>query len=227
MVLMSTCSNHAGICDGLLFRINDMYLLLQLAGTCQSHSGSILLFIGVPQSKPIYQSWPFHAVISAVDRCSVLYSGTNICGSKDATSHLTSLQLVSASISSSISESKQVCKQQATRNNLSVLLQILAVTSITGSNKPSYSCRTNSITAGWCKSKLFDRIKRDYPSYVSLPGPPSPLSLCRTHAGKYWAGLRASCEPVFHSSQLERYAPLMSNAAGKLNGRLRKVLAFV
>lgn len=38
--------------------------------------------------------------------------------------------------------------------------------------------------------------------------------------GKYWAGLRASCERVFHSGQLASYAPLMNAAAEKLAARL-------
>jgi cytochrome P450 len=38
--------------------------------------------------------------------------------------------------------------------------------------------------------------------------------------GKYWAGLRASCERMFHSSQLAQYAPLMNSVATKLASRL-------
>lgn len=40
--------------------------------------------------------------------------------------------------------------------------------------------------------------------------------------GKYWAGLRASCERVFHSGQLALYAPLMNAAAEKLAARLQQ-----
>lgn len=38
--------------------------------------------------------------------------------------------------------------------------------------------------------------------------------------GKYWAGLRSSVEPVFHSQQLIRYAPMMNEAAEKLAQRM-------
>ncbi len=41
--------------------------------------------------------------------------------------------------------------------------------------------------------------------------------------GKYWAGLRAGCETIFHSRQLARYAPLMNTASANLATRLRKV----
>lgn len=42
------------------------------------------------------------------------------------------------------------------------------------------------------------------------------------HRGKYWAGLRASCERVFHSGQLASYAPLMNSAAEKLTARFQR-----
>jgi len=43
---------------------------------------------------------------------------------------------------------------------------------------------------------------------------------CPASRGKYWTGLRASVERVFHSGQLAAYAPLMNEAAEKLNTRL-------
>lgn len=43
--------------------------------------------------------------------------------------------------------------------------------------------------------------------------------------GKYWAGLRASCERVFHSGQLASYAPLMNSAAEKLTARFQRAPA--
>ena len=40
--------------------------------------------------------------------------------------------------------------------------------------------------------------------------------MCR---GKYWTGLRSACEPMFHTSSLTSFAPLMNAAAQKLAQR--------
>ncbi len=37
--------------------------------------------------------------------------------------------------------------------------------------------------------------------------------------GKYWAGLRSACQPLFHSSSLAASVPAMTAAAQKLAGR--------
>ncbi len=37
--------------------------------------------------------------------------------------------------------------------------------------------------------------------------------------GKYWAGLRSACQPLFHSSSLATFAPTMTAAAQKLASR--------
>lgn len=34
--------------------------------------------------------------------------------------------------------------------------------------------------------------------------------------GKYWAGLRGACEPLFHQSALESYTPVLHRALGGL-----------
>ena len=39
------------------------------------------------------------------------------------------------------------------------------------------------------------------------------------HRGSYWSGLRAACEPMFHTSSLTSFAPLMNAAAVKLTAR--------
>lgn len=40
-----------------------------------------------------------------------------------------------------------------------------------------------------------------------------------TAKGKYWTGLRAACEPMFHTSSLNTFAPLMNTAAVRLTER--------
>lgn len=62
---------------------------------------------------------------------------------------------------------------------------------------------------------------------INLSGSHTEPNCTMTHGilaarGKYWASLRASCEPVFHSEQLARYAPMMSSAVEKLITRLQK-----
>ncbi len=37
--------------------------------------------------------------------------------------------------------------------------------------------------------------------------------------GKYWTGIRAACEPMFHTQTLSSFAPLMNDAAAKLAGQ--------
>ena len=36
------------------------------------------------------------------------------------------------------------------------------------------------------------------------------------HRGKYWTGIRAACEPMFHSQSLSSFAPMMNEAAATL-----------
>lgn len=43
--------------------------------------------------------------------------------------------------------------------------------------------------------------------------------------GKYWAGVRAACEPLFHSGPLASYIPVMDSAAKTLVGLLQKPAA--
>ena len=42
------------------------------------------------------------------------------------------------------------------------------------------------------------------------------LSCTHECRGKYWTGLRSACEPMFHTSSLASFAPLMNAAARKL-----------
>ena len=37
--------------------------------------------------------------------------------------------------------------------------------------------------------------------------------------GKYWTGIRAACEPMFHTQSLSSFAPMMNDAAAKLAGQ--------
>ena len=37
---------------------------------------------------------------------------------------------------------------------------------------------------------------------------------------KFWAGIRAACEPLFHSKKLRAHAPLINQAATHLQQRL-------
>lgn len=53
-----------------------------------------------------------------------------------------------------------------------------------------------------------------------LEGSPCQCFQYPARRGRYWTGLRASVERVFHSGQLAAYAPLMNEAAEKLNTRL-------
>ena len=43
--------------------------------------------------------------------------------------------------------------------------------------------------------------------------------------GRYWTGLRAACEPVFHSDKLQTYAPIANKAMSSLVEKLRAVQA--
>ncbi len=45
-------------------------------------------------------------------------------------------------------------------------------------------------------------------------------ALCR---GRYWTGLRAACEPVFHSDKLETYMPVANKAMTSLADKLAAV----
>lgn len=45
-------------------------------------------------------------------------------------------------------------------------------------------------------------------------------AVCR---GRYWTGLRAACEPVFHSDKLETYMPIANKAMTSLADKLAAV----
>ena len=42
--------------------------------------------------------------------------------------------------------------------------------------------------------------------------------------GKFWGGIRAACEPLFHSDNLRAYAPLIHQAIDGLMGSLQQGL---
>ena len=46
--------------------------------------------------------------------------------------------------------------------------------------------------------------------------------VCR---GRYWSGIRAACEPVFHSDKLQTYVPIANKAMNSLIDKLRAVPA--
>lgn len=48
------------------------------------------------------------------------------------------------------------------------------------------------------------------------------LHYCR---GRYWTGLRAACEPVFHSDKLQSYVPITNTALTSLIQKLDAVQA--
>lgn len=43
--------------------------------------------------------------------------------------------------------------------------------------------------------------------------------------GRYWAGVRAACEPVFHSDKLQTYVPITNRALTRLVENLGAVQA--
>ena len=43
---------------------------------------------------------------------------------------------------------------------------------------------------------------------------------CHCHRGKYWSGIRAACEPLFHSQQLRTYAPVVNKAVDAMIAKL-------
>ena len=43
------------------------------------------------------------------------------------------------------------------------------------------------------------------------------------YRGKYWAGIRAACEPVFHSDKLQTYVPVANKAMSSLVDKLTAV----
>ena len=45
------------------------------------------------------------------------------------------------------------------------------------------------------------------------------------HRGRYWSGVRAACEPVFHSEKLQTYVPIVNRAMSSLVEKLGAVQA--
>ena len=45
-------------------------------------------------------------------------------------------------------------------------------------------------------------------------------SCCR---GRYWTGIRAACEPLFHSEQLQTYVPIASKAVDAMLDKLANI----
>lgn len=43
--------------------------------------------------------------------------------------------------------------------------------------------------------------------------------------GRYWTGIRAACEPVFHSDKLQSYVPITNSAMTQLIQKLGDVQA--
>lgn len=43
------------------------------------------------------------------------------------------------------------------------------------------------------------------------------------YRGRYWAGVRAACEPVFHSDKLQTYVPIANKALSSLVNKLAAV----
>ena len=53
--------------------------------------------------------------------------------------------------------------------------------------------------------------------------PPDTLSDCCR--GRYWSGVTAACEPVFHSDKLQTYVPIINRAMTRLVDTLGAVQA--
>ena len=51
------------------------------------------------------------------------------------------------------------------------------------------------------------------------------LTRTENYRGKYWTGLRAACEPVFHSDKLQSYVPITNTALTSLIDKLEGIQA--
>ena len=63
-----------------------------------------------------------------------------------------------------------------------------------------------------CEASHVQRVPR-------LPKRPMHGVATTACRGKYWAGIRSACQPLFHSSSLASFAPLMTASAQKLAER--------
>ena len=81
----------------------------------------------------------------------------------------------------------------------------------------------------FARSSLYDRPKAStflfftffsfsFLSMLMIPTQPRPC--CR---GRYWTGIRAACEPLFHSEQLQTYVPIANKAVDTMMNRLAAV----
>jgi hypothetical protein len=49
----------------------------------------------------------------------------------------------------------------------------------------------------------------------------SPQRATPLRRGKYWLGIRTACEPLFHSTALASYAPMMNEAINQLVDKMQ------